>query len=210
MKRNGRRDCRGWPSEHGLRWICGLMSEGTLSLLCLLVALTPAAQALAADVEPAVENKVELAFEPADLGESTYQGWIHDRMQINVDKRLLQLDLDMILDPFVNRPGSQWWVGEHMGKYLHAATYAWLFTGDERLRKRMDYAVTTLLEAQLPNGYLGTYEEDDQFGWGDGLGWDGPSVGRLGPQIQPHRVAHLLSGHRQQERPSRRACVPRT
>ena len=80
----------------------------------------------------------------------------------------------MLLEPFINRPGSQWWVGEHIGKYLHAATYAWLYTGDERIRKRMDYAVDTLLENQLPNGYLGTYEEDDRFAWGDGLGWDGP------------------------------------
>jgi DUF1680 family protein/sucrose-6-phosphate hydrolase SacC (GH32 family) len=150
------------------------MSEGAISLLCLLVALTAAAQALAADIKPVIDNKVAIAFEPAELGKTTYRGWIHDRMQINVEKRLLQLDLDMILDPFVNRPGSQWWVGEHVGKYLHAATYAWRFTGDERLRKRMDYAVDTLLDTQLPNGYLGTYEEDDQFGWGDGLGWDGP------------------------------------
>jgi DUF1680 family protein len=151
-----------------------MMRKETLSLLCLLVALAPAAQVLAADVEPVVKNKVALAFEPADPGQTTYQGWVHDRMQINVEKRLLQLDLDMILEPFLNRPGSQWWVGEHVGKYLHAATYAWQFTGDERLRERMDYAVEKLIESQLPNGYLGTYEEEDQFGWGDGLGWDGP------------------------------------
>ena len=73
-----------------------MMSKNTLSLLCMLVALTPAAQALAADVEPVVANKVALAFEPADLGETSYEGWVHDRMQINVEKRLLQLDLDML------------------------------------------------------------------------------------------------------------------
>jgi len=146
-----------------------------VSVLCLLVVLPPAGHALAADlIEPTVENKVAVAFESADFGETTYRGWIADRMQINVEKRLLTLDLDMILDPFVNRPGPQWWAGEHVGKHLHAATYAWRFTGDERLRKRMDYVVNTLIDTQLPNGYLGTYDEDDQFGWGDGLGWDGP------------------------------------
>jgi DUF1680 family protein/sucrose-6-phosphate hydrolase SacC (GH32 family) len=150
------------------------MGKNALSLICAIVAMMPAAQAVAADVEPVVKNKVPLAFEPADLQETSYQGWVHDRMQINVEKRLLQLDLDMILYPFLNRPGSQWWVGEHVGKYLHAATYAWQFTGDERLRERMDYVVEKLIESQLPNGYLGTYEEEDQFGWGDGLGWDGP------------------------------------
>ncbi len=175
MRAHRRLSCVGWLRERGRRWLCALMGGSTLSLPCLVTALTPAAQAQPADaVEPAVETKVEVAFEPADFGETTYVGWFHDRMQINVEKRLLQLDLDMILEPFVNRPGSQWWVGEHVGKYLHAATYAWRFTGDERLRERMDYAVKTLIDTQLPTGYLGTYEEKDQFGWGDGLGWEGP------------------------------------
>ena len=125
-------------------------------------------------VKPAVETKAKIAFEPADFRETTYDGWIADRMKINVEKRLLKLDLDMILEPFANRPGPQWWAGEHVGKYLHAATYAWRFTGDDRLKERMDYAVKSLVATQLANGYLGTYKESDQFGQGDGLGWDGP------------------------------------
>jgi DUF1680 family protein len=149
--------------------------SATVSLLCLFVVLPPAALALPADVvKPAVETKANIAFEPADFRETTYDGWIADRMNINVEKRLLQLDLDMILDPFANRPGPQWWVGEHVGKYLHAASYAYWFTRDERLRERMDYAVKKLIDTQLPNGYLGTYKEEDQFGQGDGLGWMGP------------------------------------
>ncbi len=160
-------------SWHRLSTVLG--GNATLSLLCLLVVLAPAALALPADVvKPAVETKANIAFEPADFRETTYDGWIADRMKINVEKRLLELDLDMILDPFANRPGPQWWVGEHVGKYLHAASYAYWFTRDERIRERMDYAVKKLIDTQLPNGYLGTYEEDDQFGWGDGLGWEGP------------------------------------
>ena len=125
-------------------------------------------------MKPAVEAKVNIMFEPANLRDTQYNGWIAERMQINVEKRLLTLDLDMILEPFENRPGKQWWSGEHIGKYLHAATYAWWFTGDDRLMKRMDRAVKRLIDSQLPNGYLGTYKEDDQFGQGDGLGWDFP------------------------------------
>ena len=121
-----------------------------------------------------VPTKVEIAFEPADPRGTRYEGWIGERMRINVEKRLLRLDLDMILDPYLNRPGKQWWAGEHIGKYLHAATHAWLFTGDDRLRTRLDSTVTKLIGTQLPNGYLGTYKETDQFGQGDGVGWDGP------------------------------------
>jgi len=142
----------------------------------ILAILPQATQAIPADVvKPAVEDKVEFAFEPADFRETTYDdGWIHDRMQINVEKRLLQLKLDTILEPFVHRPGAQWWIGEHVGKYLHAASYAWLFTGDARLKKRMDHAVRKLIDTQLPNGYLGTYAEKDQFYQGDGVDWRGP------------------------------------
>ncbi len=125
-------------------------------------------------MKPAVEAKVNIAFEPANLQDTAYKGWIADRMQINVEKRLLQLDLDMILEPFIHRPGKQWWAGEHVGKYLHAATHAWWFTGDDRLMERMDSVVKRLIETQLPNGYLGTYKEEDQFGQGDGLGWNFP------------------------------------
>ncbi len=125
-------------------------------------------------MKPAVQTQVEIAFESADLSGTQYDGWIADRMGINVEKRLLTLDLDMILEAFVNRPGKQWWAGEHVGKFLHAATYAWQFTGDDRLKARMDSAVGRLIDTQLPNGYLGTYKEADQFGQGDGTGWDGP------------------------------------
>ena len=125
-------------------------------------------------MKTAIQPQINIAFTPADLGKTEYQGWIADRMNLNVEKRLLQLDLDMILEPFVNRPGKQWWVGEHVGKYLHAATYAWQFTGNDRLKARIDSAVNRLIDTQLSNGYLGTYKESDQFGEGDGIGWDGP------------------------------------
>lgn len=125
-------------------------------------------------VSPVVKAQVDIAFQPADLRATRYEGWIADRMSINVEKRLLTLDLDMLLEPFVNRPGTQWWAGEHVGKYLHAATNAWQFTGDERLKSRLDDTVRRLIDTQLSDGYLGTYEKKDQFTWGDGLGWNAP------------------------------------
>ena len=112
---------------------------------------------------PVVSNQVSIAFHEGDLLRSQFEGWIADRMQINIEKRLLTLDLNMILDPFENRPGKQWWAGEHVGKYLHAATHAWRYTGDERLKSRMDETARRLIARQLENGYLGTYKDSDQF-----------------------------------------------
>jgi hypothetical protein len=104
-----------------------------ITIISILTALPQAAQAIPANVvKPTVEDKVEFAFEPANFKKTTYDdSWIYDRMQINIEKRLLQLDLDLLLEPFKQRPGVQWWVGEHIGKFLHAASYAYLFTGDQ-------------------------------------------------------------------------------
>lgn len=121
-----------------------------------------------------VQSKVRLAFQSNNLSKSEYTGWLADRMKINADKRLLQLDLEMILEPFKNRPGKQWWAGEHVGKFLHAATYSWRYSKDERMLARMVSVANDLIDAQLPDGYLGTYLGDDQFAQGDGLGWDAP------------------------------------
>jgi DUF1680 family protein len=57
--------------------------------------------------------------------------------------------------------------GEHIGKWLHAASINWAYTHDPALRKRIDDAVAALVAAQQPDGYLGTYA--DAHRWG---GWD--------------------------------------
>jgi len=40
-------------------------------------------------------------------------------------ERLAQVDLEPLLDGFRKRPGAHPWIGEHIGKWMHAATLAW-------------------------------------------------------------------------------------
>ena len=68
-----------------------------------------------------------------------------------------------LIDGFENRPGIHPWQGEHLGKWLHAATLAYNVTGDEKLKKELDEMVERLLATQLPNGYIGTYAEEARF-----------------------------------------------
>jgi DUF1680 family protein len=135
---------------------------------------TPTAAPQRTQVQPVVMNAVTDAFVPADYAASDYEGYLGNRMAINLEKRLLSLNLDTLLGPFKQRSGGQWWLGEHAGKFLHAATHAWRFTGDQRLKERLDDTVDELIAAQLPNGYLGTYPEADRFVERDGISWDGP------------------------------------
>ena len=94
-------------------------------------------------------------------------GWAGLRLQANEMNRLVKLDPARLLEGYRKRPGRQSWDGEHVGKWLHAATLAWVYTGDPALRRKLDEVVTELAKCQLADGYLGTYLDKDR--WTD---WD--------------------------------------
>jgi hypothetical protein len=109
-------------------------------------------------VRPAVPNGVDLRFVPAPLDEQTIDGVLGDRMTVNLSERLLAgVDTDVILKGYRQRPGQHAWIGEHIGKFIDAATNVWAYTGDARLKAKLDAAVRDLIAAQLEDGYLGTY-----------------------------------------------------
>ena len=91
-------------------------------------------------------------------------GMLGARIDVSdVDRLLLSVDVNRLLDGFRHRPGEQAWVGEHYGKWLDAATLAWVYTGDARLRAKIDNAVAELLKCQLDDGYLGTYVPETRW-----------------------------------------------
>jgi uncharacterized protein len=94
-------------------------------------------------------------------------GWIGSRIQANEVNRLAKIDPDRLLEGYRKRPGRQTWDGEHVGKWLHAATLAWVNTGDPVLRQKMDYVVAELTKCQLHDGYLGTYLDKDRWTFWD-------------------------------------------
>ena len=94
-------------------------------------------------------------------------GWIGSRIDANEKNRLVKMDPARLLVSYRKRPGGQEWDGEHIGKWLHAATLAWVNTGDPELRKKLDFTATELVKCQLEDGYLGTYTNDKR--WTD---WD--------------------------------------
>ncbi|NCO39323.1 MAG: hypothetical protein GW892_11520 [Armatimonadetes bacterium] len=90
-------------------------------------------------------------------------GLVGARLTATAEGRLLKLDEDALLAGFRHRPGSQDWVGEHVGKFLHAATLAWVYTRDPKLREKIDRVTAELLKTQLADGYLGTYTPDQYW-----------------------------------------------
>lgn len=87
-------------------------------------------------------------------------------------RRLLAVDLDPLLAGFRAHPGSHPWIGEHIGKWIHAATLTWRDSGDPRLERKLAGAVRELIGTQEDDGYLGTYVPGRRFGLYEGADWD--------------------------------------
>jgi DUF1680 family protein len=110
---------------------------------------------------PVVSNKVADKFVSAyyqDIG-----GYLGYRLQVNLQKRLLQIDTATILSGVEHRPGAQTWIGEHVGKFLFSASKTYAYGHDPQLKRLMDAVARTYISCQLPDGYLGTYLEKDRW-----------------------------------------------
>lgn len=100
------------------------------------------------------------------------EGFLGRRVANNATNRLARVDVEPLLAGFRKKPGTHPWIGEHIGKWMHAATLAWAYTGETELRKKLDYAAAELIKAQEPDGYLGTYVPEKRFGLYQGADWD--------------------------------------
>lgn len=90
-------------------------------------------------------------------------GLVGKRFDLSEKSRLLKVDESELLAGFRSRPGKHPWIGEHVGKWLHAATLTWACTKSPELRAKMDRVVSELLKAQDADGYLGTYSPATRF-----------------------------------------------
>jgi DUF1680 family protein len=125
---------------------------------------TQAQQNPAGMVLPATA-RVQDRFTPLLLGETTLQGgMLGTRIDANAKQRLQNVDENNLLFAFEKRdPKNQAWQGEHVGKFLHAATQAWVYTGDPTLKAKIDRVAARLMKTQEPDGYLGTYPPDRRW-----------------------------------------------
>jgi len=111
-------------------------------------------------------------LQPLDPSAVRIEGWLGARIDANVRGRLEVVDTVPLLAGYIKKPGEQSYVGEHVGKWLHAATLAWAYTGDEALRHKLDDVASQLVAAQEPDGYLGTYIPAERFGLYPDADWD--------------------------------------
>ena len=147
-----------------------MKSPALFVLLLPLFSVAPAApiQPVPYVVSPSVASAVRFA-EPSAV---RMDGWLGARIDASISHRLMVVDTEPLLAGYRQKPGEQAWIGEHVGKWLHAATLAWAYTGDAALRHKLDGVVTALIATQEPDGYLGTYVPAKRFGIFDNADWD--------------------------------------
>jgi uncharacterized protein len=141
----------------------------------LWLAFLPSASLCAAASQPApfrVPAGLPDAAEALSPAAIHLDGWLGDRIRANATNRLLHVDTEPLLAGFRKRPGSHPWIGEHVGKWMHAATLAWAYTGDPDLRTKLDRVAAELIACQEPDGYLGTYVPGKRFGLYPDADWD--------------------------------------
>ncbi len=111
-------------------------------------------------IKPLVSNAVHDIYVSSPYENQRIGGILGFRMEINLEKRLLEIDQETMLSGFLSRPGKQDWIGEHVGKYLETACNTWQYSHNPDLKKQMDHILLVLLSSQLTDGYLGTYTPD--------------------------------------------------
>jgi hypothetical protein len=108
-----------------------------------------------------IPNKISDKYTPSN--NLKLNGFLEFRVMTNIEKRLLKIDSAILLSGFKKRPGSQTWIGEHVGKFLHSASNAYLYSQDVRLKQLMDEMVKKYISYQLEDGYIGTYLPKDYW-----------------------------------------------
>jgi DUF1680 family protein len=99
-------------------------------------------------------------------------GLLGDRIRAHTFGRIVNIDEDVLLGGFRSRPGSHPWIGEHVGKWLHAASLLWLSSQDPDLREKITRVAKGLIATQGDDGYLGTYVPAKRFGLYSEADWD--------------------------------------
>ncbi|MBN2594535.1 MAG: glycoside hydrolase family 127 protein [Sedimentisphaerales bacterium] len=123
-------------------------------------------------VRAIIEPTVADSTSPMTPNTVKISGLLGKRIRAHTFGRIMNIDEDVLLGGFRSRPGSHPWIGEHVGKWLHAASLLWIWSQDQDLREKIDRVAKGLIATQEADGYLGTYVPEKRFGLYPQADWD--------------------------------------
>ncbi len=90
-------------------------------------------------------------------------GFVGMKTDLIVNNRVKSQDYDYLVEPFRHKNETHLWQSEFWGKWMLGAVASWEYTHDPELMASIEQAVASLLETQLPNGYIGNYPPENQL-----------------------------------------------
>ena len=97
----------------------------------------------------------------AECGDVRLKGPVGDRLDRMVCNHVIATDTDYITEPFLEKAERRgWWQTEFWGKYMHSAMPYLAYTGDSRLKARIEKGLDNILKSQEPSGYIGNYPDE--------------------------------------------------
>lgn len=105
-----------------------------------------------------LERKQTTKLSPINVG-----GIWGSRLSSSLNRWLLCVENDVLLDCFRRRPGAQAFVGEHVGKYLDCALLDNYILESTELKRKIKDILYELIACQEEDGYLGTYLPETRY-----------------------------------------------
>jgi DUF1680 family protein len=89
----------------------------------------------------------------------TLTGFLGDRLMNSYTNRILDQDVDVLVEPFKHREETSQWQSEFWGKWFTSAVLAYRYHPTPSLKLKLQEAVNGLIATQTSDGYIGNYAE---------------------------------------------------
>ena len=129
----------------------------------LMVTVVATISALSASTIDRSRALVGDAMTPLPPGAIKIEGHLGAQIDLAIRNRVAAQDVEALLRPFRDRRDHDEWRSEFWGKWITSAIAAWCYNGDQKLRGKIDEAVSALIATQTPDGYIGTYPAGDHL-----------------------------------------------
>ena len=90
-------------------------------------------------------------------------GYLGQRIDACIEYRVKAQDVDHLVEPFRHKEETLRWQSEFWGKWIQGAIASYRYDKDPELYKIIKNGAESLMETQLPNGYIGNYSEEAQL-----------------------------------------------
>jgi len=91
------------------------------------------------------------------------EGYLGEKIDLCIDKRIKTQDVDHLVEPFRHKNETRLWQSEFWGKWIQSAIAAYDYNRDPEMLAIIKNAVSSLLDTQMPSGYIGNYSDEAQL-----------------------------------------------